>query len=88
MVDGVPSVRTPAGEQCLRAGDLVCFPVGPRGAHVVRGPGRFLLLSANREPSIAVYPDSEKLGTRPGAGAREDLLNFRREDAVDYWEGE
>ncbi|MBA2462275.1 MAG: cupin domain-containing protein [Actinobacteria bacterium] len=88
VVEGKPTVRTPTGERQLRPGDVVCFPSGPDGAHVVRGPGRILLLSANREPSISVYPDSDKLGTRPGTTAPDDWLNFRRSDAVDYWEGE
>jgi uncharacterized cupin superfamily protein len=86
VVDGTPTLRTPDGERELRRGDLVCFPVGPAGAHRVAGPGRVLILSANREPSISVYPDSDKLGSRPGGD--EDRLNFRRGDAVDYWEGE
>ncbi len=88
VVDGEPSLRTPGGERRLRSGEVVCFPAGPDGAHAVRGPGRVLILSASREPSISVYPDSDKLGTRPGAGADDDRLNFRRADAVDYWEGE
>jgi uncharacterized cupin superfamily protein len=88
VVAGQPTVRTPDGEQTLRPGDTVCFPAGPDGAHDVRGPGRVLILSANRDPSIAVYPDSAKLGTRPGGEHEHDRLNFRRDDAVDYWEGE
>jgi hypothetical protein len=52
----------------------------------VTGPGRVLILSANRVPSVSVYPDSDKLGTRPGGD--EDRLDFRRADAVDYWDGE
>jgi uncharacterized cupin superfamily protein len=88
VVEGEPTVRTPKGEQRLAAGDLVCFPAGAAGAHTVAGPGRVLIVSANREPSISVYPDSDKLGTRPGADADEDTLNFRRADAVDYWDGE
>ena len=86
VVDGTPRVRTPSGERELRTGDVLCFPSGPDGAHAVVGPGRVLLLSANRTPSISVYPDSDKLGSRPGGD--EDNLNFRRGDAVDYWEGE
>jgi hypothetical protein len=35
---------------------------------------------------VSVYPDSDKLGTRPEELG--DRLNFRRADAVDYWEGE
>jgi uncharacterized cupin superfamily protein len=88
VVDGEPSVRTPAGERRLVAGDLLCFAAGAEGAHAVRGPGRVVIISANRDPSISVYPDSDKLGTRPGGQADEDTLNFRRADAVDYWEGE
>jgi uncharacterized cupin superfamily protein len=85
VVAGAPTLRTPTGERTLRAGDVVCFPSGAGGAHVIRGPGRVLLLSANAKPSIAVYPDSDKLGTR---GDEADALNFRRADAVGYWDGE
>jgi uncharacterized cupin superfamily protein len=88
VLAGEPLLRTPAGERTLQAGDLVAFPRGPEGAHSLQGPGRILLLSANREPSISAYPDSDKLGTRPGSGAPGDGLNFRRADAVDYWDGE
>jgi uncharacterized cupin superfamily protein len=86
VLAGAPSLRTPEGEQTLRPGDLVCFNSGPRGAHVIAGPGRLIIFSANAAPSTVVYPDSDKLGTRPGS--REDNLNFRRADAVDYWDGE
>ena len=86
VVDGNPVVRTPAGEQELSPGDVICFPAGADGAHDVRGPGKVLVLSANRVPSISVYPESGKVGTRPAEEV--DRLNFRRADAVDYWDGE
>jgi uncharacterized cupin superfamily protein len=86
VVAGQPVVRTPDGERTLRPGDVMCFPAGAAGAHATRGPGRILMISANRDPSIAVYPDSDKLGSRPGGDT--DRLNFRRSDAVDYWDGE
>jgi uncharacterized cupin superfamily protein len=86
VIAGEPTVRTPDGIARVRAGELICFRTGPDGAHGVRGPGRVLIFSANREPSISVYPDSDKVGTRPGDGV--DRLNFRRSDAVEYWEGE
>lgn len=87
VVSGEPHLRVPDGERRLRAGDIVCFNSGPSGAHSVRGPGRIVLFSAQAAPSIAVYPDSDKIGSRPG---REDPdnLNFLRHDAVDYWDGE
>ena len=71
-------------------GDLVCFPTGPDGAHTVRGPGRVVLfsgVSSTGATSASVYPDSDKVGVRPPGGGP-DRLNFRRGDAVDYWEGE
>ncbi|MDQ6778092.1 MAG: cupin domain-containing protein [Actinomycetota bacterium] len=86
VIAGAPTVRVSGGERTLRAGDLVCFPSGAEGAHTVRGPGRVMILSANQVPSISVYPDSDKVGTR--AADDRDRLNFRRGDAVDYWEGE
>jgi uncharacterized cupin superfamily protein len=67
-------------------GELIRFEAGPAGAHSVGGPGRVLIVSASHQPSISVYPDSDKLGTRPPD--RDDVLNFRRADAVDYWDGE
>ncbi|MGH2894740.1 MAG: cupin domain-containing protein [Solirubrobacteraceae bacterium] len=90
VVAGAPTLREPAGERVLGAGDLVCFPNGPDGAHTVRGPGRVVMFSgvaAAGVASVSVYPDSGKLGVRPPGGGP-DRLDFRREDAVDYWEGE
>jgi uncharacterized cupin superfamily protein len=90
VVSGTPTLRTPDGERTLRAGDVVCFPGDPSGAHDVRGPARVLIFSANRWPAVVVYPDSDKLGTRPADWGQHDgdRLNFRRGDAVDYWDGE
>jgi uncharacterized cupin superfamily protein len=87
VVSGVPRLRVTDGERKLRPGDIVCFNSGPSGAHSVCGPGRIVLFSAQAAPSIAVYPDSDKIGSRPG-GDDPDNLNFLRHDAVDYWDGE
>jgi len=82
VLDGTPKLRTPDGERTLRRGDVVCFAIGPEGAHQLAGPGRVLLLSANREPEVLEYPDSGKVGARPPG------VLFLAADAVDYWEGE
>jgi uncharacterized cupin superfamily protein len=90
VVAGAPTLRDPTGEVMLAPGDLVCFPSGPDGAHAVRGPGRVVMFSGVASagaPSVSVYPDSGKLGVRPPGGGP-DWLNFRRGDAVDYWDGE
>jgi uncharacterized cupin superfamily protein len=90
VVSGRPTLRAPGGEVELRAGDTVCFGTGPESAHDLSGPGRVLLLSANRWPEVVVYPDSDKLGARPAPWPEQmiDRGNFRRSDAVDYWDGE
>jgi uncharacterized cupin superfamily protein len=90
VVAGTPTVRMRHGEQELRAGDVVCFPGSPEGAHTVHGPGRVLILSDEVWPAVVVYPDSDKIGARPGPSGthQEDRANFRRSDAVDYWDGE
>ena len=90
VVAGAPTLRDAAGERGLSPGDLVCFPSGPEGAHAVRGPGRVVMFSGVASAgtaSVSVYPDSDKVGVRPPGGGP-DRLNFRRSDAVDYWEGE
>jgi uncharacterized cupin superfamily protein len=92
VVAGRPTVRTPEGEQELAAGDVVCFPEGPAGAHQVRNatpePVRVLILSTKRRPGVAVYPDSDKIGVWPAAGEATDRILVRRDSAVDYWAGE
>lgn len=90
VLAGAPTLREPAGERSLVPGDLVCFPSGPAGAHAVRGPGRVVMFSgvvASGAASVSVYPDSDKVGVRPPGGGP-DRLDFRRGDAVDYWDGE
>jgi uncharacterized cupin superfamily protein len=83
VVEGSPTLRTPAGERTLAVGDVVCFPDGPEGAHGITGPGRVLILSATDGPAgAAEYPDSDKVGVRPPGKI------FRLADATDYWEGE
>jgi uncharacterized cupin superfamily protein len=81
VVGGAPVLRTPDGEQTLREGDVVCFPTGPAGAHQVTGPGTVLILSSGVGLDVIEYPDSGKVGARPGG-------TFRASDAVDYWDGE
>lgn len=91
VLGGCVTVRAPDGEHELRDGDVVCFPAGPDGAHALRNAhdeaARFLIFATRVSPSLVVYPDSNKIGTRPG-GDSEDTLNLPRGAAVEYWEGE
>lgn len=90
VLDGRPSLRHPAGEAELEPGDVICFPEGPKGAHKVTNSTdstvRVLMLSTKHEPSVAVYPDSDKIGVWPGE--KPDNILVRRESNVDYWDRE
>jgi uncharacterized cupin superfamily protein len=92
VLEGEPSLRTPAGWRELERGEVVSFRVGEQGAHQIvnRGehPVRFLAFS-NQQPDVVVRPDSDTVGVyerRPEGGGLHK--QFRLGDAVDYWEGE
>jgi uncharacterized cupin superfamily protein len=82
VLAGSPTLRAPGGERVLGEGDVVCFPVGPDGAHQVTGPGSVLILSGICASDAIEYPDSGKLELRPSGKA------FRLADSVDLWDGE
>jgi uncharacterized cupin superfamily protein len=91
VLDGAIEVRVPDGQEAVGRGDIVCFRPGPAGAHKLtnRGedPARVLMFSSARDPSVAVYPDSDKIGVWPGNPL--DKVMLRRADgSVDYWDGE
>lgn len=83
---GRPTLRTPDGEQELRAWDLAFFPGDESGAHKVTNRTdetvRIAMLSTNTEPNVWVQPDSEKVGAAPPGKL------FKLESAVDYFDGE
>jgi uncharacterized cupin superfamily protein len=91
VLDGTVDVRRTDGVRAHARGDVVRFPPGPEGAHKVTNagepPARVLMFSSSREPAVAVYPDSDKIGVWvPG---RADNVMLRREHGnVDYYDGE
>ena len=90
VLDGKLTVRHPGGEEELEPGDVVCFSDGPDGAHRLTNRTdatvRILMLSTLVEPSVSVYPDSDKIGVWPGDDR--DNIIVRRKSNVDYWDGE
>jgi uncharacterized cupin superfamily protein len=97
VLRGRPSLRTPEGWRSLDEGEIVAFPTGEDGAHQVMNRSdqtvRFLVVSEMIAPEMSVYPDSGKIAAMnraPGAPDDPDevFASFRREDEVDYWEGE
>jgi uncharacterized cupin superfamily protein len=97
VLDGTGTLRLDGETTTLEAGDYVALPAEERGAHQIvnDSPGdlRYLMLSTMTEPDVTVYPDSDKLSVFAGSppGGSGDLTvsgSFRRDDAVDYWDGE
>jgi uncharacterized cupin superfamily protein len=74
ILDGAVVVRTPEGEDELARGEMVCFPPGPTGAHKATNRSeaiaRIVMFSSAREPAVAVYPDSNKIGVWPAPTTR------------------
>jgi uncharacterized cupin superfamily protein len=91
VLQGRPTLRRPHGEEELEQDDVVCFPEGPEGAHKVTNRTdetvRVLMISTKSEPSVAVYPDSDKIGVWPVPGGGPDKIMVHRGD-VDYYDGE
>jgi uncharacterized cupin superfamily protein len=95
VVSGAPTLRTPEGEQVLRAWDVAVFVTGEAGAHEVRNdtdePVRVVMLSSVSDPEVCVYPDSGKVSAHAGwsrtDGQKLTLIN-RPEANLDYWDGE
>ena len=91
VLQGRLTLRHPGGEDELEPGEVVCFPVGPDGAHKLTNRSdktvRVLMLSTRVEPAVAVYPDSDKIGVWPDPDRRDHVI-VRRESAVDYFDGE
>jgi uncharacterized cupin superfamily protein len=90
VLRGQPTLRTPAGEQDLREGDVVAFRRGDDGLHQVsnrtEAPIRVLMLSTMIAPDLVHYPDSGKFGARNVKGER--ILLSRPGPTLDYWDGE
>lgn len=88
---GEVQLRTPEGVSTVRAGDVVCFPAGPAGAHNVwneqQQASRVVMFSADRVPSVAVYPDGDKVGV--WTSEERDKWMFRGAQAhLEYYDGE
>lgn len=88
VLEGTAAVRTPEGDEEVAAGEVVCFPRGPQGAHQIGNtsaePARLAIIGERALCAATVYPNSDKVGVF-GPDMR---MLFRREDARDYWDGE
>jgi uncharacterized cupin superfamily protein len=89
LLEGNLALRTPAGWERVRRGDVVRFPMGEEGAHQLVNDGtaeaRFLAISTHGRPDVVLYPDQGKIGPAErnpdGKGLK---LFFKLDDAVPY----
>lgn len=86
VVSGTPTLRHPDGEQQLEPWDVVFFPSGPDGAHLVRNDSestaRVAIFSSKSSAAGAVvYPDSDLVWMWTDDGAV-DLI-VERNSALD-----
>ena len=86
VVSGTPTLRHPGGEDQLEPWDLVFFPAGPAGAHLVRNNSESTVRVAIFSSSMAtvgavVYPDSDTIW----AWTADDAVDIvvERQSAVD-----
>lgn len=91
VLSGSVLLRTPTDQRTLREGEIVCFVPGRAGAHKLTNreqqTARLMMFSSAREPAVAVYPDSDKIGVWPGESS--DNVMLRRADGQrEYFDGE
>ena len=86
VVSGTPTLRHPGGEDQLEPWDLVFFPAGPAGAHLVRNnretTARVAMFSSmGAAVGAVVYPDSDMIW----AWTADDAVDIvvKRSSAVD-----
>ena len=92
LLEGRPSLRTPAGWREMEEGEVVSFLVGEDGAHQIvnrtEETVRFLAFS-NQQPDIVVRPDSRSLSVferRPEGGGLSQ--HFSMDDGAGYFDFE
>jgi uncharacterized cupin superfamily protein len=92
VVSGRCKVRTPDGEIAVGPGDYVAFPArGP--AHQLENDGAepvvYVAMSANAAGvDVVEYPDSGKVACSVGAPPAGRRFVFRKDQQVDYFDGE
>ena len=94
VLEGAPTLRTPAETQQLARGDVVHFAKGSEGAHQLWNdgaePARFVVAASNTTPEVVEYPDAKKIAamakTPSQAGPGLWTMHFL-ESGVGYWDG-
>jgi uncharacterized cupin superfamily protein len=94
VLDGHPTLRTPAGERELATGEVVCCPAGRDGAHQLINRtdaiARFLIVSSRSAVDLIEYPDSGKIAAQAGERGTDGWIAFMlaAEPQLGYFDGE
>ena len=90
VLEGTATLRTPQGSEEIGPMELVFFPSGPDGAHLIRNQTaatvRILMFSDVVHPTATAYPDSDKVGI--WTGVQGENLMVERSSNVEYFHGE
>ncbi|HVT37172.1 MAG TPA: cupin domain-containing protein [Nevskiaceae bacterium] len=95
ILEGSGQLRVGPDTYPVKQGDFIAsLPGGPELAHQLVNTGdgelRYLAVSTRLTPEIVDYPDSGKFGvSMMGADGKPQFRQLgRREQALDYWDGE
>lgn len=66
IISGKGIVRTTGGEVNVKSGDVITFPTGPKGAHVIRNASKtekliYIDFGTNNKAEIVHLPDIDKI---------------------------
>jgi uncharacterized cupin superfamily protein len=93
IVRGTGMLRYGGETRKIRAGDVICCPVGgPDTAHQIvndsEGDLAYLSVSTMMPAEVCEYPDSKKIGAFGGEGDSRVRHMTEATAAVDYWKDE
>ncbi len=86
VLEGRPTLRLGTASYPLQPGSYVVFPAGQQVGHALVNetsePVRYLMIGERNPAEVTVHTDTARVGVRlTGEG-------YRKEDVMDYWEGE
>jgi uncharacterized cupin superfamily protein len=89
IIEGTGILTTPDGEKTVTKGDVLFFPPGENGAHMLKNISDteklvYLDFDVNHQLEAAFYPNSGKIGIW-GMGTDK---TFKIQDATEYYDGE
>jgi uncharacterized cupin superfamily protein len=94
VLEGAPTLRTPAGERELEPGEVVAFAPGRDGAHQLINNGaqavRYLMASSTALADVIEYPDSGKVAAQGGEWGTPQAVSHLLSTAAQlgYFDGE